>query len=84
MHKLSGIWDGWEITDDALVSPTGRTYTPSDIEPEHYTQAELARALGVTRGAIADRIRRGTLPPYDDPEQKTWRSETIRHLFHSS
>ncbi|REK68031.1 MAG: hypothetical protein C6P35_03420 [Cohnella sp.] len=79
MCKLSGVWAGWTITDQALISPTGRKYKPSDIEPEVYTQSDLAKALGVTRGAIADRVRRGTLPPFD--EGKTWRRETIQHLF---
>src|SRR5690606_21023347 len=79
--KLKGAWTGWDITDNELISPTGRIFKPDDIEPEQYTQAELARALDVTRGAISDRIRRGTLPPYDDPQKKTWRRETIKHLF---
>lgn len=73
------VWAGWQITEGLLVSPTGRKYTPEDIEPRAYTQADLAKALGVTRGAIADRIRRGTLPPFD--EGKKWRYETIKHLF---
>lgn len=46
---------------------------------EYYTQSDLARALGISRGAIAGRISRGTLPPFDDG--KTWRYETIRHLL---
>lgn len=75
----SGVWEGWKIIGDSLISPSGREFKPSDIEPDHYTQADLAKALGVTRGAIADRIRRGTLPPFDDG--KTWRHETIKHLF---
>lgn len=75
----TGLWSGWRIEGDCLISPTGRTYKPDDIEPQVYTQAELAKALGVTRGAIADRIRRGTLPPFD--AGKTWRYETIKHLF---
>lgn len=79
MTKLTGQWDGWTLTDGALVSPTGRSYKPEDIEPEVFTQSDLAKALGITRGAIADRIRRGTLPPFD--EGKTWRYETIKHLF---
>jgi hypothetical protein len=79
MTNLSGAWSGWRITDRALISPSGREFKPEDIEPEWYTQADLARALGVTRGAIADRIRRGSLPPFD--EGKTWRAETLRHLF---
>lgn len=75
----TGAWSGWRITDDALISPSGRMYKPSDIEPQVYTQAELAKALGVTRGAIADRLRRGTLPPFDS--DKTWSYGTIKHLF---
>lgn len=85
----SGIWEGWRLTTDhaassygkpVLVSPTGRAYGPGDIEPERYTQADLARVLGVTRGAIADRIRRGTLPPFDGND-KTWSREAIQDLF---
>ncbi|QQE75237.1 helix-turn-helix domain-containing protein [Brevibacillus composti] len=75
----TGTWTGWQIVGGNLISPTGRKYGPSDIEPEYYSQADLAKALGVTRGAIADRIRRGTLPPFD--VDKTWRYETIKHLF---
>lgn len=74
-QKLNGFWSGWTLTDRSLISPTGRKYGPDDIEPAVYTQAELAKALGVTRGAIADRIRRGTLPPFD--AGKGWRRETI-------
>lgn len=75
----SGTWAGWKIVDDVLISPTGREFKPSDIGGERYTQADLAKALGVTRGAIADRIRRGTLPPFD--EGKAWKWETIKHLL---
>lgn len=75
----TGVWAGWRITDGSLNSPTGRVYNPDDIEPAVYNQTELAKALGVTRGAIADRIRRGTLPPFD--VGKTWRYDTIKHLF---
>ncbi|MFB5759061.1 DUF3653 domain-containing protein [Paenibacillus medicaginis] len=76
----SGIWQGWSIDDEVIVSPSGRTYKPEDIEP-NYKQADLAKALGVTRGAIADRIRRGTLPPFDDESKKTWHVDTIKHLL---
>ncbi|WP_407653464.1 DUF3653 domain-containing protein [Brevibacillus ruminantium] len=75
----TGTWDGWRIVEDTLISPSGRRYLPVDLEPKVYSQADLAKALGVTRGAIADRVRRGTLPPFD--EGKTWRAETIRYLF---
>ncbi|MNJ25414.1 hypothetical protein D3C77_198590 [compost metagenome] len=75
----SGVWEGWSIEGDELISPTGRAYKHFDIEPEYYTQSDLARLLGVTRGAIADRMRRGTLPPYD--KDKTWRYDTIKHLL---
>jgi len=80
-----GIWEGWRLTTDhaaakdgqpVLISPSGRAFGPDDIEPKIYTQAELARALGVGRTAIAGRIQRGTLPPFD--EGKTWRYETIK------
>lgn len=81
MTELTGAWSGWRITDSTIISPSGREYKPSDIEPVFYTQSDLARALGVTRGAVADRIRRGTLPPYDDPDKKTWHRDTIKYLF---
>lgn len=79
-----GVWEGWRLTTEhsassygqpVLVSPTGCAYGPGDIEPSKYTQSDLARVLGVTRGAIADRIRRGTLPPFDEPG--IWYRETI-------
>lgn len=79
MTKLTGVWEGWEITPDALISPMGRKYKPEEIEQEWYTQADLARALGVTRAAIGDRMRRGTLPPFD--RDKMWHYTTIKHLF---
>lgn len=79
MTKLTGAWDGWTITDDVLTSPTGCVYKPSDIEPVYVSQSDLARMLGVTRYAIADRLRRGTLPPLDD--NKKWRYEQIKHLL---
>lgn len=46
---------------------------------DYYTQSDLARALGVSRGAIAGRISRQTLPPFDDG--LTWRYDTIKHLL---
>ncbi|GAA0395832.1 DUF3653 domain-containing protein [Paenibacillus motobuensis] len=75
----TGDWSGWKISGNALISPSGREYKPEDVEPREYTQADLAKALGVTRGAIADRLRRGTLPPFD--HDKKWKYETIRHLL---
>ncbi|WP_019536547.1 DUF3653 domain-containing protein [Paenibacillus ginsengihumi] len=78
-RKLSGVWDGWSLTSDALISPSGRRFTPDDIEPLYYTQADLARALGVSRMAIGDRVRRGTLPPFD--KGKTWHRDTIKRLL---
>jgi hypothetical protein len=74
-----GAWQGWSIDGDRLISPIGRTYKPDDIEPTIYTQSDLARILGVTRGAIAGRIRRGTLPPFDG--DKSWHSTTIKHIL---
>lgn len=76
----TGVWSGWKIVDDYLVSPIGQKYTPDDIVGT-YNQTDLARALGVTKAAIQDRIKRGTLPPFD--EGKTWRYETIKHLLES-
>ncbi len=86
----TGVWAGWRLTTDhaasnhgqpVLVDPDGKAYGPGDIRrPERsFTQADLSRALGVTPGAISDRIRRGTLPPKDDP--RGWRYETIKHLL---
>lgn len=74
----TGVWSGWKIIDGHLISPDGRKYAPGDIVGM-YNQADLARTLGVTKAAIQDRIKRGTLPPFD--EGKKWRYETIKHLF---
>lgn len=49
------------------------------VPKTHYSQSDLARVLGVSRGAIADRVRRKTLPPFD--EEKMWCFETIKHLL---
>jgi hypothetical protein len=46
-------------------------------------QADLARKLNITRGAVADRLRRGTLPPFDGVDSNGrgyWTPETIKHL----
>jgi hypothetical protein len=77
--KGAGLWEGWEMCGELLLSPTGRVYKPEDIEPREYTQTELAKALGITRGAIGDRLRRGTLPPFD--HDKKWKYDTIKHLL---
>lgn len=77
----SGPWDGWIIKGDKLISPSGRAYGPSDIETSKYSQSDLAKALGVTRAAINDRVRRGSLPPFDDPAKKTWLVSSVQHLF---
>lgn len=79
----SGEWEGWKIIEGRLVSPSGRAYKPEDIEPDKYTQAELARVLGITRGAIQDRIKRGTLPPFDGEVNGRgyWSSETIAGII---
>lgn len=74
-----GVWTGWYIENDKLISPTKQSYSPTDIEPDRYTQADLARALGVSRAAIKDRLNRGTLPPFDG--ESYWHYETIKHLF---
>lgn len=75
----TGAWEGWSIVDGKLISPTGRIYGPEDIEPDKYTQSDLARLLGVTRGAIADRIRRGTLPEFDGPGY--WHYNSIKNYL---
>lgn len=86
----AGLWAGWRMTTEhaasnygqpVLVDPEGKAYGPGDIKrPERaYTQADLARALNVTPGAIVDRMRRGTLPPKDDP--RGWKYETIKYLL---
>ncbi|OPG98450.1 hypothetical protein B2I21_08860 [Chryseobacterium mucoviscidosis] len=89
------LWPDWFITTDhpaskdgipVLVSPSGRTYGPEDIEPPLYSQAELAKALGVSTAAIRDRIRRGTLPEYDGHTSSGrgyWFIDTIKHLIGS-
>ncbi|MNW53439.1 hypothetical protein D3C74_310000 [compost metagenome] len=77
----TGTWLGWSLDGDTLISPSGRAYKPEDIDKANYTQSDLAAALGVSRGAIADRLRRGTLPPFDDPDKKTWSALTVAYLF---
>ncbi len=87
--KGDGVWSGWRITTDhaassygqpVLVSPSGQAYGPGDIESEKhrgkYTQSALSRVLGVTKQAIRDRVKRGTLPPFDEPG--IWYEDTIR------
>ncbi|WP_188066581.1 helix-turn-helix domain-containing protein [Brevibacillus brevis] len=88
----TGIWAGWRLTTDhaassynqpVLVSPDGRAFGPGDIAGT-YSQADLAKALGVSRPAIAGRIERGNLPPFDGygkNERGYWHYETIRHLL---
>ncbi|WII39210.1 DUF3653 domain-containing protein [Paenibacillus thiaminolyticus] len=86
-----GIWQGWRITTDhdsnhgdpVLVSPDGRAFGPGDIAGT-FSQADLAKSLGVSRAAINGRIQRGTLPEYDGQDKNGrgfWYWETIRHLF---
>jgi hypothetical protein len=50
-------------------------------------QADLARILNVTRGAVADRIRRGTLPPYDGTDGRGrgyWLPKTLEEVVKKS
>ena len=75
----TGTWEGWRIEGDKLISHTGRAYNPTDIELDKYTQADLAKRLGVTRQAIQGRLNRGTLPQFDGDDY--WEYETIKHLF---
>lgn len=79
--NLEGIWTGWRITPDALISPSGRRFKPEDIESMYYTQSDLAKILGISPAAVGDRVSRHTLPPFD--KGKTWHRDTIRHLFNS-
>lgn len=44
-----------------------------------YTPIELANLLGLTRAAIYQRRKAGTIPPFD--EEKKWKLETIKHLL---
>lgn len=90
----TGIWEGWRITTDhpassygqpVLVDPDGNAYGPGDIRKRIY-QADLARQLGITRGAIQDRVKRGTLPPfdgYDEGGRGYWHIGTIKHLLNA-
>ncbi|MDC0764879.1 AsnC family protein [Brevibacillus sp. AG] len=92
MWQGTGIWAGWRLTTDhsassynqlVLVSPDGRAFGPGDITGT-YSQADLAKALGVSRSAIAQRIQRETLPPFDGQGKNGrdyWHFETIRHLL---
>lgn len=87
-----GVWAGWRITTDhaassygqpVLVDPDGNAYGPADIRKRVY-QADLADKIGVTRGAIQDRIRRGTLPDFDGRDDKGrgyWHIGTIKLLL---
>lgn len=87
------VWPGWIATTNhpeskdgkrVLISPTGRAYKPEDIEPQEYSKSELAKALGVTRGAIQDRMNRGTLPEYDGftpAGRGFWFAGTVKHLI---
>lgn len=85
----AGIWQGWRLTTDhaacshgqpVLVDPDGNAYGPGDIRRRVY-QADLARELGVSPAAVAQRFARGTLPPYDgDDEQGRgyWWASTLQ------
>ncbi|RXZ83001.1 hypothetical protein EBB07_08825 [Paenibacillaceae bacterium] len=48
----------------------------------YFNQNQLAEALGVTRGAIADRLRRGTLTPdaQDAAGKPLWVEKSVRLL----
>ncbi|MGG1673962.1 AsnC family protein [Paenibacillus sp. NRS-1783] len=62
------------------------TYGQRDTEPNRYSQARLARELGVSRGAIAGRIRRGNLPPFDGIDKNNrgyWLYDTIKQVLDS-
>lgn len=88
----TGIWAGWRLTTDhaassygqpVLVSPDGRAFGPGDIAG-NFSQADLARALGVSRAAITGRLDRGTLPAfdgYDNNGRGYWHYETIHPFF---
>lgn len=87
-EKLTGIWSGWRWTTDhaassygqpVLVSPDGRAFGPGDIAGR-YSQNDLAKAQGVSRAAITNKIKRGSLPPFDGEEDNGrgyWVYETI-------
>lgn len=88
----TGIWQGWSIIANhivgdsekqVLISPDGRAFDPDDILGT-YSQADLKKAIGVTAGAIAERVRRGTLPPYDmidDNGRGRWKYDSIKHVL---
>lgn len=90
------IWPGWVLTTDhpastndtpVLISPTGRAYNPEDIETQQYSQSELADAMGISRGAIHRRMKRGTLPEYDGftaAGRGYWMAGTVKHLIKGS
>lgn len=73
------MWQGWKLTDQGLIDPDGFVYQPSDIRKERFSQADLAKLLGVTRPAITDRLRRGTLIPdgYNDSGKPYWLPTTV-------
>jgi hypothetical protein len=86
----TGIWAGWRLTTDhssssygqpVLVDPDGNAYGPGDIRKRIY-QADYARELGVTPGAITGRIKRGTLPEFDGVDEygrSYWYASTLEN-----
>lgn len=67
-----------------LTKEPGMRLSKQAIEHDQYSQADLAKLLNVTAGAINDRKIRGTLPPYDGETESGrgwWRYETIEPLI---
>lgn len=102
--KFDGVWAGWRMTTDhprssyghpVLVSPDGQAFGPGDIAgAQRLYQADLARLLGVTRGAINGRINRSnqaaesgrerSFPAedgVDDQGRPYWYAQTVAHLI---
>ncbi|MFR9708127.1 DUF3653 domain-containing protein [Paenibacillus sp. MB22_1] len=61
---LSGAWEGWILTQDELISPSGRKYRPIDISDyeDLVGYAEAAEILGWDKRHVGTYLKRGTFP----------------------
>lgn len=79
----AGPWQDWKIEEGVLISPTGRTYSPQDVEPDKVSRNELLELIGCSsKQALTDRINRGTVPQPDgrDGRNPWWYRKTVQHL----
>ncbi|MDF2648246.1 MAG: hypothetical protein K0Q73_4051 [Paenibacillus sp.] len=92
----NGIWQGWRLTADhaassynqpVLISPTGKTYGPGDIEtppPHKVSHQQLADLIGISRQALMERRNSKTVPAPDGEGENGrpyWLFVNIRHLI---